>query len=71
MFKLIQFEEKGKIFTYMPDFPAMWYQGMNISAVFNVRLKDNRTWFQKTFLQWKWNKYWNKHLIGSQVNKTL
>jgi len=63
---LIQFKDKGRIITYLPDYPNFCNEGLNIYAVFRVKLKDTRTWFQKTFLGWKWRKYWDKHLVASQ-----
>jgi hypothetical protein len=70
-YELIQFTERGKIYTYLPDYPISQYPGMDISCIFKVKLKDNRTWFQKTFLNWRWLRYWPKHLISSQINKVL
>lgn len=70
-FRLIQFTEKGKLITYMPEYPRSWDKGMYIHASFNVKLKDNRNWFQRTFLNRKWNKYWGNNLIASQVHKSI
>lgn len=67
-FELIQFKENDKIITYMPDFPRSWYNGMDISVIFKVKMKDNRSWFQRNFLNFKWKRYWSKHLIANQIH---
>lgn len=69
-YNLIQFVEKGRTITYLSDLPVAEYEGCcDVYAVFRVKLKDDRNWFEKLLTNWFWNKYWNGHLVASQVNK--
>lgn len=60
-FHLIQWIERGRIYTYLPEYPDF-----PCIAIFRVKLKDNRTRMQKLFLKRRARKYWSRHLIASQ-----
>jgi hypothetical protein len=63
---LIQFKDKGRIITYLPEYSD--YTGLGVYAIFKVKIKDKRTRLQKIFLNWKYKKYWNRHVVGSQIH---
>lgn len=69
-FRLIQFKDEGRIITYLPDFPPTWYEGMNISCIFKIKIKPIPK--PKYTPKWIWNKKYNyylyTHLFSSQVN---